>query len=107
VLYLSTKNRLIHSERLATGTIDRAAVYPRRVIEGAMAAHAAALVFCHNHPSGDPSPSDEDIILTHDLVQATRPLDIEVHDHIIIGNGRHYSFRREGLLKRKPVEATG
>ncbi|MBI4063896.1 MAG: DNA repair protein RadC [Elusimicrobia bacterium] len=99
VLYLSARNRLIKSERLSEGTIDQAAVYPRRVLEGAFAAKAVNLIFVHNHPSGDPSPSEEDKRLTQTLAQAAALVGISVHDHIIVGNGRHFSFRESGLLK--------
>ncbi|HNF59774.1 MAG TPA: DNA repair protein RadC, partial [Elusimicrobiota bacterium] len=98
VVYVSTKNRVIRKERLAEGTIDQAAVYPRRVVAGALAANAAGLVFVHNHPSGDPSPSPDDKRLTALLVQAAKTVGISVLDHLIIGNGRYYSFRDRGLL---------
>lgn len=98
VVYVSTKNRVIGKERLAEGTIDQAAVYPRRVVAGALAANAAGLVFVHNHPSGDPSPSPDDKRLTALLVQAAKTVGISVLDHLIIGNGRYYSFRDRGLL---------
>lgn len=98
VLYLNTKNRVIATERLAEGTIDRAVVFPRRVIEGALKAHATTMIFVHNHPSGDPTPSSEDKLLTMDLIKAARTVDVAVHDHIVIGRDRHFSFRSAGLL---------
>ncbi|MBK8871753.1 MAG: DNA repair protein RadC [Elusimicrobia bacterium] len=98
VVYVSTKNRVIRKERLSEGTIDQAAVYPRRVVAGALAANAAGLVFVHNHPSGDPTPSMDDKRLTALLLQAAKTVNIAVLDHIIVGNGRHYSFREKGLL---------
>lgn len=98
VLYLASNNRLIRSERLSEGTLDRAAVYPRRVIEGALKANAAALIFVHNHPSGDPKPSTEDRRLTESLAQAAKAVGIKVHDHLVIGDGSHYSFRANGYL---------
>ena len=98
VVYLSTKNRVIGKDRLTEGTIDQAAVYPRRVVAGALAANAAGLIFVHNHPSGDPTPSPEDKRLTTLLSQAAQTVGIPVLDHIIVGNGRHYSFRDRGLL---------
>ncbi|MFC1522791.1 DNA repair protein RadC [Elusimicrobiota bacterium] len=100
VLYLSSKNHLIASERLSEGTIDRAAVYPRRVIEGALSANAAALIFVHNHPSGDPTPSKEDIELTKTLAKAVNVVGITAHDHIIIGNGHYVSLREGGLFPK-------
>jgi DNA repair protein RadC len=98
VIYLSTKNRVMGRERLAEGTIDQAAVYPRRLVAGALAANAAGLIFVHNHPSGDPSPSPDDRRLTAQLQEAAKTVGIAVLDHIIVGNGRHYSFRERGLL---------
>jgi DNA repair protein RadC len=98
VVYVSTKNRVIRKERLAEGTIDQAAVYPRRVVAGALAANAAGMVFVHNHPSGDPTPSPDDKRLTSLLVQAAKTVGISVLDHIIVGNGRYFSFRDRGLL---------
>jgi DNA repair protein RadC len=98
VIYLSTKNRVLRKERLAEGTIDQAAVYPRRVVAGALAANAAGLIFVHNHPSGDPTPSPEDKRLTTLLAQAAKTVGITVLDHIIVGNGRSFSFRDVGLL---------
>lgn len=98
VLYLSSKNQLIRTERLSEGTLDRTTVYPRQVIEGALKANAAALIFVHNHPSGDPSPSAEDRALTDSLVRAAKAVGIVVHDHIVVGNGSHFSFRAEGQI---------
>jgi DNA repair protein RadC len=98
VIYLSAKNRVLSRERLAEGTIDQAAVYPRRVVTRALAANAAGLIFIHNHPSGDPEPSPEDRRLTLRLRDAAQLVGIPVLDHIIIGNGRHVSFREKGLL---------
>jgi DNA repair protein RadC len=98
VVYVSTKNRVLGRERLAEGTIDQTAVYPRRVVAGALAANAAGLIFVHNHPSGDPTPSAGDKRLTRQLAEAARTVEIAVLDHIIIGDGRHVSFRERGLL---------
>ena len=98
VIYLNAKNQVLGTERLSEGTIDRAVVFPRRVIEGALRAKACSMVFVHNHPSGDPTPSSEDKALTRELASAVRALDMEVHDHLVIGRGRYVSFRDEGLL---------
>lgn len=98
VLFVSPKNRLIKTERLFQGTIDRATVYPREVIKSALDFHAAALICVHNHPSGDPTPSPEDEKLTGALFEAARAVGITLHDHIIIGKGKHFSFRARGLL---------
>lgn len=98
VIYVSAKNRVLGRERLAEGTIDQASVYPRRVVTRALAANAAGLIFVHNHPSGDPTPSPDDKRLTAQLAEAARLVGIPVLDHIVIGNGRHVSFRDRGLL---------
>jgi DNA repair protein RadC len=98
VIYLNTRNRVIRMERLSEGTVDQTAVYPRRVVEGALAHHAAAVVLVHNHPSGDPSPSMEDRALTRRLAAAAGLVDVAVLDHVIVGDGRHFSFREAGLL---------
>jgi DNA repair protein RadC len=98
VLHLNAQNRLLGVERISQGTIDRAAVFPRRVVEGALKAGAAALIFVHNHPSGDPTPSREDRLLTEALQKAAQTVDVRVLDHIIVGNGRHFSFQSQGLL---------
>lgn len=98
VIYLSTKNRVIARDRLSEGTLDRSAVYPRRVLAGAFQHNAAAMIFVHNHPSGDPKPSPEDRALTRLLAQVAKGVDVSVLDHLIIGNGRYFSFREAGLL---------
>lgn len=102
VIYLNARNRVIHLDRLSEGTVDQTAVYPRRVVEGALARHAAGLVLVHNHPSGDPSPSPQDRALTRQIVAAARLVDVAVLDHVIVGNGRHFSFRETGLLPDAP-----
>jgi len=101
VLYLSVRNKVMSSERLFTGTIDRTAVYPRKVIEKALKNKAAGLIFAHNHPSGEVSPSREDEIMTKELNEAAKAVGITVHDHIIIGVGKdnYYSYREHGLIK--------
>ncbi len=99
VIYLTTKNTVIGSERLSCGTIDRTAVAPRKVVENALKARAAGLILVHNHPSGNATPSREDIIITEEIIRAARALDISVMDHIIIGKNEHYSFRGSGLIK--------
>lgn len=98
VIYLNTKNMVISDEVLQQGTIDHTAVYPRRVAEQALRRHAKALIFVHNHPSGDPLPSAQDRDLTRTLCKAVEPLAITVHDHIIVGRHGYYSFREQGDL---------
>jgi DNA repair protein RadC len=82
---LNTRHRLIRIERISTGTLDTILVHPREVFKSAIAANAAALVLVHNHPSGDPSPSEADIKVTRDLIRAGQVLKIDVLDHIILG----------------------
>ena len=98
VLFLDTRNRLIADEAQARGTVNHTPVYPREVVKRALELHATALILVHNHPSGDPTPSREDIEMTREVKQAASVLGISVHDHLIIGKGKHLSFRREGLL---------
>jgi DNA repair protein RadC len=98
VLYLDRKNVLIADEEQARGTVDHVPVYPREVIKRALELNASALILVHNHPSGDPTPSDQDIRLTGLICAAAEPMGIVVHDHLIIGKTRDVSFRSEGLL---------
>jgi DNA repair protein RadC len=100
VAYLDSGYRLLRDgvERLEEGTVDRAAVYPRKVMEAALRRGAAALVFAHNHPSGDVTPSEHDKILTKALVLAASTLQIKIHDHLIVSKEHVFSFRKEGLL---------
>ena len=98
VLYLDKKNRLICDDTHGVGTVDRAPVYPREVIRRALSLQATALILVHNHPSGDPRPSKEDVTLTREIQAAARPLEIILHDHLIIARGGHTSFKSMGLL---------
>ena len=98
VLYLNAKNMLIRNEPISEGSVDEAAVYIREVIGRALEYQASAIIIVHNHPSGDPSPSQQDIRLTRDLVEAGRHLKIAVHDHVIIGAKGHSSLRAMGLI---------
>ncbi len=98
VLFLDSRNRLLADEAQARGTVNHTPVYPREVIKRALELHATALILVHNHPSGDPTPSRADISMTAEIRSAGELLAVVVHDHIIIGNGRQLSFRREGLL---------
>ncbi len=98
VLFLNSKNMLIRDEAMSEGSVDEAAVYVREIIRRALEYHATALILVHNHPSGDPSPSQQDIALTKEIVEAARHLRISVHDHIIIGTSGHSSFRAMGLM---------
>ena len=98
VLFLNNRNLLIRDEALAEGTINAAPVYPREVVKRALDLGAAALILAHNHPSGDPTPSNDDIAMTRAIIEAGRPLGLSVHDHIVIGRAGHTSFRAKGLL---------
>ena len=98
LLFLNRKNELIAHERQQRGTIDHTPVYPREVVKRALELAASALILVHNHPSGDPTPSKADIAVTRDIIKAAGPLGVTVHDHVIIGRGRHTSLRDLGLL---------
>jgi len=100
VAYLNSGYRLIRDgiERLEEGTVDRATVYPRRVMEAALRKGAAILVFAHNHTNGNVSPSEQDKVLTKALILAASTLHIKVYDHLIISKEHVFSFREEGLL---------
>lgn len=98
VLFLDRKNMLIADEALGEGTVDHVPVYPREVMRRALELNATALILVHNHPSGDPSPSDADISMTQSIRAAADALSITLHDHLIIGKSCEVSFRSEGLL---------
>ena len=98
ILFLDNRNRLLADEAQSRGTVNHAPVYPREVVKRAIELRATALILVHNHPSGDPTPSREDIAMTNEVRAAAKLLDIVLHDHIIVGNGASISFRREGLL---------
>jgi len=98
LLFLDRKNVLIRHERQQRGTIDHTPVYPREVVKRALELDASALILVHNHPSGDPTPSKADIAVTREIMNAAKPLGVTVHDHLIIGRGRHTSLRDLGLL---------
>lgn len=97
-LHLDSKNRLLCLEIVSTGSLNASIVHPREVYKSALLSSAAAIVFVHNHPSGDPAPSREDIELTSRLKQASDLLGIRLLDHVVIGSGRHFSFADSGLL---------
>ena len=98
VLFLDNRNKLKADEALSRGTVNHTPVYPREVVKRALDLHATALILVHNHPSGDPTPSRDDIAMTNEIKAAAEALGIVVHDHVIVGNGRWFSFRKEGLL---------
>ena len=98
VLYLDRKNVLIADEEQASGTVDHVPVYPREVVKRALELNASALILVHNHPSGDPTPSESDIQMTNQIQDAALTLGLVLHDHLIIGKSRELSFRAEGYL---------
>ena len=98
VLYLDRKNTLVADEAQARGTVDHVPVYPREVAKRALELNASALILVHNHPSGDPTPSDADIDMTGQIERALNVLGIVLHDHLVIGKSREVSFRSAGLL---------
>ena len=98
VLFLNAKNVLIANETMWEGSVDEAAVHIREILRRALDLHASSLIVVHNHPSGDPSPSRQDIALTRDLADACRNLKITLHDHVIIGADGHASLRAMGLI---------
>lgn len=98
ILFLDRKNVLIADEEQAQGTVDHVPVYPREVVKRALELNASALILVHNHPSGDPTPSQSDIQMTDAIKDAADVLGIVIHDHLVIGKARELSFRAEGLL---------
>ena len=98
VLFLDRKNTLIADEEQGNGTVDHVPVYPREVAKRALELNASAIILVHNHPSGDPTPSDSDISMTEQIRTATEALGITLHDHLIIGKSRELSFRVQGYL---------
>ena len=98
VLYLNSKNRIIHSEEPQKGTVDRVMVYPREIVKTATQHDAASVILVHNHPSDHTEPSKADIEMTKAIVQALQTVNIAVHDHIIIGPSSHTSSKTLGLL---------
>ncbi len=106
VVLLDSKNRCLREEKISLGSLNYSVVHPREVFRLAVRESAASLILVHNHPSGDPDPSQEDIRLTERLVEAGKLLGIQILDHIIIGDGRYYSFcdqgrHAKGILSKK------
>jgi len=98
ILFLDKKNILIADEIQQRGTVDHTPVYPREVVKRALELGASALILVHNHPSGDPTPSQADVEMTNQIVAASKALSIRVHDHLVIGKDREASFKSLGLL---------
>jgi len=98
ILFLDRKNVLVADEEQARGTVDHVPVYPREVVKRALELNASALILVHNHPSGDPTPSEQDILLTNKIADALTVMGIVLHDHLIIGKSREVSLRGSGYL---------
>ncbi|XKH61890.1 DNA repair protein RadC (plasmid) [Halomonas sediminis] len=99
VLFLDSQHRVIRFEEMFRGTIDAASVYPREVLKAALAHNAAAVILVHNHPSGDPKPSDADRRITQRLTEALGLMEIRVIDHVVVGSEGHVSFAEMGYLR--------
>ena len=99
VIYLDSAGQIIGDENLFEGTLNTSSVYPREIVKSAVSKNAASLIFVHNHPSGDSTPSESDKAITEDLVYACNLVQIKVLDHIIIGDNRYFSFTDEGLIE--------
>ena len=98
VIYLNGRNQILKLEELFKGTLSTSAVYPREVVKRALDNNAAAIVLVHNHPSGNSTPSQDDLAITKKLKEATQSIDVSVHDHLIIAGNDVYSFADHGIL---------
>ena len=98
VIYLNGRNQILKMEELFKGTLTTSAVYPREVVKRALDNNAAALVFVHNHPSGNPNPSQDDLSITKKLKESAKAIDVSIHDHRIIAGNEVYSFADHGLI---------
>lgn len=103
VIYLNSKNEMLGMEMVNEGSINHTVVHPRKIIEGAFKYNAISLIFVHNHPSGDATPSYNDFQLTKNLVEAVSVVDINVHDHIIVGKNTYFSGRERGWFNKSSV----
>ena len=99
-IFLNSKNQVIAINTISEGTLTASSVYPREVIQAALSHAAAALIFAHNHPSGDPQPSLDDVAVTRQLVFAAKIMGMVVHEHIIIGENRYFSFADHGYIEQ-------
>lgn len=98
LLFLDHHNQLISEDSQTLGTVDQVMLYKREVVEKALQAGASSIVIVHNHPSGDPTPSKQDIVLTQEIQKAVQTIGINLHDHLVIGHNKHVSMRSLGLL---------
>lgn len=99
ILFLDRRNQLIRDELQQSGTIDHTPVYPREVVKRALELEASAIILVHNHPSGDPTPSQADVTMTNAITRAAQLLGVTVHDHVIVGRDGHASLRAMGLIE--------
>ncbi|MCK5375069.1 MAG: DNA repair protein RadC [Alphaproteobacteria bacterium] len=98
ILFLNKKNMLIADEIQASGTVDHTPAYPREIMKRALELGATAMILMHNHPSGDPKPSQADVEMTKMIADAASTFNIAIHDHIVMARGSHFSFKQEGLI---------
>ena len=98
ILFLNKKNELLADEIQGSGTVDHTPAYPREIMKRALEQGATAMILLHNHPSGDPAPSEADIDMTAQIIRAAEPFQITIHDHIIISRNGYTSFKNEGLM---------
>ncbi|MCP3104832.1 DNA repair protein RadC [Myxococcus sp. K15C18031901] len=105
VLCFNARNVLVHDARVAEGTMNACPVDPREVFTAALVSRATAIVLAHNHPSGDPEPSVQDVALTRHLMSAARLLNLKVLDHVVVGDGRYVSLLERGLMPEADLEA--
>lgn len=98
VLMLNKRNILIGDEFIESGTVDKIAIYPREISKMALLHGATAIILVHNHPSGDPTPSKEDIEITKRIIDALGPINVSMHDHIVVAEHKHFSFKASGLI---------
>lgn len=98
IIFLNKKNEMIADEIQTSGTIDHAPAYPREIVKRALELCASAMILVHNHPSGDPKPSADDITMTRNIMRAAEPFSIVIHDHIVVGRKSYASFKSLGLM---------
>ena len=98
ILFLNKKNELIADEIQGSGTVDHTPAYPRETMKRALELGSTALILMHNHPSGDPKPSQADVDMTRQIIRAAEPFNIAIHDHIIISKNGYSSFKNLGLI---------
>lgn len=98
IIFLNKKNEMIGDEIQSSGTVDHTPAYPREIMKRALELGATALILVHNHPSGDPKPSQADIDMTRAIMRAAEPFSIVIHDHVIVSRGGYTSFKNQGLM---------